>query len=70
MTIPGASVVNNGCVLGTTDGVQTAEDYPITITPTSGTIAGQPNYVISSPGGAVTLVSDGNNSDWVIRSSR
>lgn len=70
MTVPGASVVNNGCTIGVSDGVGTAGLYPITITPSSGTIGGQPTFVLSSPFSAVVLVCDGNSSDLVIRSSR
>jgi hypothetical protein len=63
-TIPAAGAVNNGFLLTVADSEGTAGIYPITIMPASGSIG--PGAVISSPYGAITLRSDGNNANWIV----
>jgi hypothetical protein len=48
------------------DEAQTAGTYPITITPTAGTVNNLASIPIASNGGFVSLICDGANTNWVV----
>lgn len=72
-TVPGCVSGLNGDVLIEADEEGTAATYPITVTPTSGTIgqAGTPapggSYAISAPGAVAKFQCDGAATRWVLQ---
>ena len=64
-TILEAALAPPGFRLSLVDANQTAGDNPVLIQPASGTIGGQPNCPLSSPGANVSLIADSANNDWI-----
>lgn len=65
VSIPGSVAGNKGYDLDITTTLGTGETY--TVTPTSGTIDGNPSYSFTDDQCTLSLRSDADNADWIIR---
>lgn len=65
LSIKGCATANLGYVVRVLDKQNTATTYPITVTPTTGTINGSATATISMNRGSLDLICDAANTDWV-----
>lgn len=64
-SIPGSVPGNKGFALHVKTTLGNGDTH--TVTPTSGTIGGQPNFTFTDENCDLSLVSDADNADWIIR---
>ena len=65
LSIPGCTAANDAKTLYIIDYAQTASTYPITVTPTSGTLDGNATDNISISGAGLELICSGSTTNWI-----